>query len=116
MNAVSVIDVLRAQREGPEGIARRQGERLNELVSVARSRSPLMRDVYAILPTGVIGLADLPVLTKRELMHDFDSWVTDPRVTRAGVEEFISDARRIGASHLDSYFVCQFVARGPCSG
>lgn len=102
-----MIDVLRAQREGPERIARRQGERLNQLVSVARSRSPLMRDVYATLPTGVIGLADLPVVRKRDLMSDFDSWVTDPRVTRSGVDDFISDPQRIGAPYLDSYFVCR---------
>jgi len=102
-----VIDVLRAQREGPEGIKRRQDERLNDLVSVARLRSPLIRDLHARVTKGTVRLADLPVLRKRELMSEFDAWVTDPRITRAGVEEFISDPGRIGAPYLDSYFVCQ---------
>jgi phenylacetate-coenzyme A ligase PaaK-like adenylate-forming protein len=38
-------------------------------------------------------------------MTHFDDWVTDPAVTRAGVEAFVSDKTLIGRSYLDRYAV-----------
>ena len=102
-----MVDILRAQREGPAGVARRQRRRLQDLVAFARLHSPLLRERYEGLPPGPVTLADLPILGKRELMDDFDHWVTDPTVTRTGVEAFMSDPRRIGAAYEGSYFVCQ---------
>ncbi|MBL9017784.1 MAG: phenylacetate--CoA ligase family protein [Myxococcales bacterium] len=51
-------------------------------------------------------LRDLPPVTKQQLMAAFDDWLTDPRVTRAGVEAFIADPTRIGSKLCDEYFVC----------
>jgi len=48
----------------------------------------------------------LPTVTKQQLMDAFDGWVTDPRVTRAGVEAFISDPSRVGTPYQDDLFVC----------
>ncbi len=38
-------------------------------------------------------------------MANFDEWVTDPAVTKAGVEAFIADKARIGDLYLDRYAV-----------
>ncbi len=47
----------------------------------------------------------MPVVTKRELMTRFDDWVTDPAVTRAGVEAFLGDRTNIGERYLNRYIV-----------
>jgi phenylacetate-coenzyme A ligase PaaK-like adenylate-forming protein len=100
------LGLLRAQREGPAGLARRQDERLAALVPHARTRSRYYERHYRGLPVDHVALRDLPPVTKPELMASFDDWVTDPAVTRAGVEELIADPTRIGSSYLGRYFVC----------
>ena len=49
---------------------------------------------------------ELPPVTKQELMARFDDWVTDPAVTRAGVEAFVADPALVGTPYLGQYFVC----------
>lgn len=51
-------------------------------------------------------LRDLPPVTKRELMASFDDWVTDTRVTLAGVEAFVADPALIATPYCGEFFVC----------
>lgn len=110
--ARTVVDVLRASRDGPSGLARRRDARLSELVAWARTGSPYYRRLYrdlphcGDLPQRPVALGDFPAVTKADLMAAFDDWVTDPRVTLAGVEAFKSDPGLAGAAFLDRYFVC----------
>ena len=76
-------DTWRAQRGGPEGIARRQHARLAELVEFARSASPYYRGLYRDVPDDITDPRQLPRVGKRELMANFDDWVTDPHITLA---------------------------------
>lgn len=100
------LDLLRAQREGASGLARRQEARLVALVTHVRARSRYYERLYRDLPDDRVVLRDLPPVTKPELMASFDDWVTDPEVTRAGVEAFMADPARIGTPYLGQYFVC----------
>ena len=43
---------------------------------------------------------------KPDLLKYFDDWMTDPEVTRAGVEAFIADKSLVGHHFLGRYFVC----------
>ncbi len=104
--ALAGLDLLRAQRQGAPGLARRQESRLAALASFARTRSRYYERLYQGLPVDRGVLADLPPVTKTALMGSFDDWVTDPEVTRAGAEAFIADPARIGAQYLGRYFVC----------
>lgn len=98
-------DMLWAQRWGAAALNRRQRRRFDSLVADARTRSPLYRRLYAGLPE-VPELDDLPVVDKRLLNDAFDDWVTDGRLTRSGVESFISDPDGAGTLYLGDYFVC----------
>lgn len=95
----------RDERRGAAAIAARQRARLVDLVDVARTSSPYYRARYAGLPPGVADLQRLPPVTKPELMAHFDEWVTDPAVTRAGVERFVADESRAGDLFLGRYTV-----------
>lgn len=101
------LDLVRARRSGPGGIGRRQATRLRSLVDHARARSPYYRRLYAGLPAGPVHLASLPPVGKRDLMGAFDEWVTDPGVTREGVEAFTSDEQLLGTPYLGRYFACR---------
>jgi phenylacetate-CoA ligase len=98
-------DLWRAEREGPAGIARRQESRLASVVAHARERSPFYRRLYAGVPAVGWRLADLPPVTKPALMAEFDDWVTDPGITRAGLEAFIAEPSRAGVPYRDGLFV-----------
>ena len=80
-------------------------ERFDALVQFARERAPLYRDLYRDLPQRALAPAELPVVGKAALMARFDDWVTDPEVTRAGVEAFVADRSHIGQGFLDRYVV-----------
>jgi hypothetical protein len=62
------LDLLRAQREGASGLARRQEARLVAMVTYARARSPYYERLYRDLPDGQMVLRDLPPVAKPELM------------------------------------------------
>ena len=101
-----VLDLWQAQREAEPGLARRREERFASLLAHARGASAFYRELYRGLPAGPVARGELPVVDKPALMAAFDAWVTDPRITRAGVEAFMADPARIGEPYLGDYFVC----------
>lgn len=104
--ARNAIDIFRAARQGRVGISRRQQQRLRDLVSFARNHSTFFADRYRDVPRTPTDITELPVLTKTDLMANFDEWVTDPAVRRDDVEAFIADPTLIGHAYLDRYVVC----------
>jgi phenylacetate-CoA ligase len=92
-------------RGGPEAIASRQQARVADLVTTAQACSPYFRTRYRHLPARVTDARQLPPVTKPEMMAHFDDWVTDPAVTRAGVEAFVADKSLIGQPYLGRYMV-----------
>lgn len=102
----TVLDLWRAEREGSAELARRQQARLAALVAHARDRSRFYQRLYRDLPAEGLVLRDLPTVTKRALMPAFDDWVTDPRVTLAGVQAFVADPALIATPYCGEYFVC----------
>lgn len=101
----TVVDLLRARREGGDGINRRQRDRLAAIVAHARANSILYQRLYSGLPDRP-ELPDLPPVTKQQLMASFDEWVCDPQVTLAGVRAFVAGSAPAGAPFLGRYFVC----------
>jgi putative adenylate-forming enzyme len=80
-------------------------ERLRTLVEFARTHSAFYRNAYRDVEAPVQTVDALPVVAKRQLMAQFDDWVTDPRITRSGVESFLADRSHIGDCFLDRYVV-----------
>jgi phenylacetate-CoA ligase len=99
-------DTYRTAREGQAGVARRQQERLRDIVTYARAHSPYYSKLYRDVPQPLSEIRQLPVVTKPELMSHFDDWVTDPAATKTNVEAFLADPRNIGRDYLERYVVC----------
>ncbi len=96
----------RAGRDGRAGIARRQQQRLRDLVSYARTHSTYLAERYRDVPQKLTDITQLPTVTKTDLMSHFDEWMTDPAVHRGEVEAFIADPTMIGHDYLGRYIVC----------
>ncbi|HSK62133.1 MAG TPA: phenylacetate--CoA ligase family protein [Actinomycetospora sp.] len=93
-------DAWRAARGGRAAIAARRAARLDAVVRHARCASRFSAEHHRGLPEGPVDLMRLPPVRKPELMARFDDWVTDPAVTRAGVEAFVGDPARVGEDFL----------------
>ncbi len=98
-------DARQASRGGPLSLEQRTRTRAAALIEFAKARSPFYRKRYGHIASPVPDLQSLPPVTKRELMENFDEWVTDPAVTREGVERFASDRSLIGTRYLGRYIV-----------
>ena len=94
-----------AQAAGRVAIDRLRQERLSRLLGWTRRHSRYYAARWGGQPHRDLRLADLPPVHKAELMARFDDWVTDPAVTRKGVEAFTSDLSRIGQPMLGRYAV-----------
>ena len=106
LSAVS-LDVMAAGRATPGQVAARQATRLAQLLDSARNRSAFYRRRLPERPHagGAAALATLPVVTRGELMANFDQWVTDPALRLDGLRDFVADPARIGEPWLGRYVV-----------
>jgi phenylacetate-coenzyme A ligase PaaK-like adenylate-forming protein len=98
-------DARRARKEGPEGFARRQRDRLRDMIAYARANSPYYRERYRDLPDGIDDPTRLPVTSKAELTARFDDWVTDREIHLEDVTAFVDDLTKIGDRFLGRYLV-----------
>jgi phenylacetate-coenzyme A ligase PaaK-like adenylate-forming protein len=92
--ALALAPLLIEQLGWPAGrLAEHRNLRLRELVRTATARSPWYRKRLSGTDVDRLdeaSLAELPVLTKAELMEHFDDIVTDGRLTLAGLEAHLS--------------------------
>jgi phenylacetate-coenzyme A ligase PaaK-like adenylate-forming protein/catechol 2,3-dioxygenase-like lactoylglutathione lyase family enzyme len=73
-------------------LAAHRDQRLRELLRLAVARSPWHRKRLASVDPGAVdvaGIADLPAMTKTDLMEHYDEIVTDDRLTLASVEDHL---------------------------
>ncbi len=98
------LDLIRIRWQGRAAIEARRRKRTEALIAHARANSPFYQRHYADIPNQQ--LDSLPPVTKRQLMASFDEWVCDPRVTLAGVQQFVAGSAPAGTPFLGDYFVC----------
>lgn len=106
---------LAVLEEPPERLAERRRDALRRLVRVARDASPWHRKRLAGLDPAEVTeqtLAELPVMTKDDLMANFDEIVTDDQLTLDAVESHLA-ALTSDAYLFDRYHAC---ASGGSSG
>jgi phenylacetate-CoA ligase len=97
-------------------LASHQRDRLRALLACALERSPFhARRLAGIDPSRFEPgqLAELPVMTKQQMMGSFDELLTDRRVTRARAEQQLAACAR-DPGLLDGRYVC--LASGGSSG
>ncbi|MGE0356096.1 MAG: phenylacetate--CoA ligase family protein [Burkholderiales bacterium] len=103
--AAATADACWTQAAGREAIAQAREGRLANLIERTRRESAFYRRAWKGLGERTARLADLPAVSKADLMAGFDDWVTDPAVTRERVERFAADPARIGEPFLGRYAI-----------
>jgi putative adenylate-forming enzyme len=106
---------LERLRWSADRLTEERTKRLRELVARAKERSPWHRERLADVDEHALDettLGELPTMDKTQLMENFDSVVTEDRVTLAAANE------HIGKLHDDAYFLGDLhaVASGGSSG
>lgn len=81
-----------------------QKKRLNDLVEYARENSPYYKKLYKHLGKAP-QLEELPVITKPEMMSNFDYVLTDRQVNMNKVDVFTSDKENIGRMINEKYLI-----------
>src|SRR5664280_2128531 len=80
-----------------------QLQSLKKVVRHAVKHSPFYKDFYGLIDIDQpFQLDQLPILTKKTMMENFDRVVTDPRLKLADVEEHITQLCR-DEYYLDTY-------------
>jgi len=98
-------DLWLAGFAGGDVIRARAAHRLDTLVAHARRNSELYRDLYERLPRGRVALEQLPVVTKSELMAQFDRWITRPELSLDALTQFTHELAWIGRPYLGQYAI-----------
>ena len=111
LSGLAAAEVVSASHASPEVLHDLQGRRLGRLVASARRDSPLYRRLLHGLGAAP-HLHELPVTHKRDLMRDFDEWVTDRAVRLEDLRRFVADADHIAEPYLGRYMVWQ--SSGSC--
>ena len=87
-------------------VTSRQIDRLGRLLGVARRDSRFYRDTLPGASPGRASLQGLPVVSKHELMANFDDWVTDPELKLSEISRFITaNPARIAEPYLGKYLL-----------
>lgn len=81
-----------------------QRQRLKDLVSYVKSRSPYLASLYQGIDENA-PLSYLPVTNKAEMMAHFDDWLTDRSITKDKVKQFMSDLSNVGKKLDGKYLV-----------
>ena len=100
----AILKTRRAARLSAREIDALQAQRLRALLQHVRQNSPYLKEKYRDIPLDA-PLSAYPATSKVEMMNNFDRWMTDPAVTRAGVEAFMSDLHNVGREYLGKYLV-----------
>lgn len=89
-----------------EEIMALQERRWRDLLRYASRHSPFYEERLRGIDLRCCQRTDLPPLTKAEMMGHFDAIVTDRRIRRADIEEFIAQPGNLGRAYLNRYAIC----------
>lgn len=89
----------------PDSLRDLQTRRLHALVLHAKRFSPYYAERLKSIEPASCRLDELPTLSKAIMMENYDRFLTEPGLTKAGIEEYMSDPRRLGHWYQGKYAV-----------
>lgn len=95
----------RVMKRSQEDILRIQQQKLRELLRHTQAHSRFYRDRWKDINIETCQLQDLPVTTKADLMENFEDVLTDKRLTKPPIIEFMTNLDNIGKYYLDEFVV-----------
>ncbi len=112
LSAAAAADIGASTYIEPRRLAALRERRLRTLVQSAARHSPLYRSLLRGVDPARLRLDELPVVSKAELMREFDRWVADPDIHLADLQRFTADRSRIADAFLGRYAVWESSGTG----
>jgi len=103
LTGADALDALAAGQGTHDGLIERRRRRLAALLKAAARGSPIYRE--RLRGATADSLQSIEPVRKRELMQNFDTWVTDPRLRLRDLRAFVADASKIGRAYEDEFVV-----------
>lgn len=104
LELITMLHALKPNwRGGAADVQKIQEQRLRALLAHAKRNSPYHARRLAKLDVARCDLADVPVMTKTDMMANFDDVVTDRRLKKADLERFIAEPTNLGKYYLGEY-------------
>lgn len=108
-NFLSFAGSLRQVRDVPrlssDQLATLQRRRLRKLLQHTLRRSSFYRTKYGNVDVDSVEFSSLPTVTKDEIRDHFDNVVTDPRLRREELENYVLDEQNLGRWYLGEYAI-----------
>ena len=105
LSAVAAADVASCTYLASQRLAALRARRLAALLRAAVRDSPLYRRVLRGKDLDALPLEDLPIMSKAELMQNFDDWVADPEIRLSALRRFTAERSLIAEPFLGRYMV-----------
>jgi phenylacetate-coenzyme A ligase PaaK-like adenylate-forming protein len=106
LNILSTIySTLRISRVNKEQITSFQQQRFRKLLRYAAAHSEFYQTLYKGIDIANCDLRGLPIVTKFEMMDNFDRFVTDKRLKLRQIQEWSRDENNTGKYYLDKYIL-----------
>jgi phenylacetate-CoA ligase len=99
------LDVMATSQGTTQALLARQQSRLKNMVASAMRGSAYYQASLQNFVKGNWQLSDLPVVQKKDLMAQFDRWVTDTALRLDNIKSFLADSSRIAEPLLGKYLV-----------
>lgn len=98
-----IPQMLRTNKFTPEQVKTLQDKRLRRLLRHAVSKSEYFRDLYRDIDLETCSTSDLPIVTRKMMMENFDRYVTDQRLKRAEIGKWLSNKDNLDTLYLDRF-------------
>lgn len=85
-----------------------QKRRLRRLLKQTKKNSKFYRELYKDIDLSKItpyNIAELPAVTKSQLIENYNDWVCDEHIRKDDVIEYASNIQNIGRLYLDKYYI-----------
>ena len=85
-----------------------QKQKLKRLLAYTQKNSKFYRELYRDIDLNRItpfNIAELPVVTKSQLLENYDNWICDSDIHKDDVVEYASNIQNIGRLYLDKYYI-----------
>ena len=100
-----IVQLTRRNLADPAEIAAVQEKRFRKLLRRAVAGSAFYRELYKGKDLKTCRLTDLPTVNKKQMMANFDDFVTDRRLKRTEIRKWLEDKNNLGKMYLKKYIL-----------
>ncbi len=102
-----IRDMLKTNLVDRDTLMRIQDQRLRAMLRHAVAHSDFYRKKYKGIDIETCKITDLPVITKSEMMANFDDFVCDKRLKRSEIKVWLEDKSNLGKMYKGKYIPFQ---------